>query len=94
MTPLKLLQEKTAKTFFDMNHSNIFLDHSKVKKIKTKIHKCNLKKNQLLHSKGKPSIKWKDKKYEKKTYRMGEIIGKWCNWQGVNIPNTQTAHTT
>ena len=44
MTPLKLLQEKTAKTFFDVNHSNIFLDHSKVKKIKAKIHKYNLKK--------------------------------------------------
>ena len=26
-------------------------------------------------------------------YRMGENICKWSDWQGVNIQNTQTAHT-
>ena len=23
---------------------------------------------------------------------MGENICKWCNWQGINLQNTQTAH--
>ena len=42
----------------------------------------------LLHSKGN------HKQNEKTTYRMGENICKWCNWQGLNFQNTQTAYTT
>ena len=42
----------------------------------------------LLHSK-------ENYKQNKKTiYRMGENICKWCNWQGLNFQNIQTAHTT
>ena len=37
---IKLLEENTGKTFSDINHSNIFLDHSsKAKEIKAKINK-------------------------------------------------------
>ena len=42
----------------------------------------------LLYSKGN------HKQNEKAAYRMGENIHKWCNWQGLNFQNTQTAHTT
>ena len=28
------------------------------------------------------------------TWRMGENICKWCNRQGLNLQNIQTAHTT
>ena len=42
----------------------------------------------LLYSKGN------HKQNEKAAYRMGENIRKWCNWQGLNFQNTQTAHTT
>ena len=31
---------------------------------------------------------------EKTTYRMGENICKWCERQGLNLQNIQTAHTT
>ena len=31
---------------------------------------------------------------EKTDYRMGENICKWCDQQGVNIEDTQAAHTT
>ena len=42
----------------------------------------------LLHSKGN------HKQNEKTTYGLGKNIFKRCNQQGVNIQNTQTAHTT
>ena len=42
----------------------------------------------LLHSKGN------HKQNEKTTYRMGENICKWCDQQGLNFWNIQTAHTT
>ena len=42
----------------------------------------------LLHSKGH------HKQIEKKTYRLGENICKWCDQQGLNFQNIQTAHTT
>ena len=41
----------------------------------------------LLHSKGN------HKQNEKATYRMGGNICKWCDWQGLNFQNIQTAHT-
>ena len=41
----------------------------------------------LLHSKGNY------KQNEKTTHRMGENICKWCNPQGINLQNIQTAHT-
>ena len=47
----------------------------------------------LLHSKGKHKKKQKTKKHKKTTYRMGEDICKWCDWQGINFQNIQTAHT-
>ena len=40
---MKLLEENISGTFFDINHSNIFLDPPpRVMKITTKINKCNL----------------------------------------------------
>ena len=41
-----------------------------------------------MHSKGNH---WQNKNT---TYRIGEDICKWRDWQGVNIQNIQTAHTT
>ena len=41
----------------------------------------------LLHSKGN------DKQSEKTAYRVGENICKWCNQQGLNFQNKQTAST-
>ena len=42
----------------------------------------------LLHSKGN------HKQNEKTIYRLGENIRKWCDQQGINFQNIQTAHTT
>ena len=42
----------------------------------------------LLYSKGN------HKQNEKTTYRMVENICKWCDQQGLNFQNIQTAHTT
>ena len=42
----------------------------------------------LLHS------KWNYKQNEKTTYRLGENICKWCDWQRINFQNIQRAHTT
>ena len=42
----------------------------------------------LLHSKGN------HKQNEKTTYGTEENICKWCDWQGLNFQNIQTAHTT
>ena len=33
------------------------------------------------------------KQNEKTAYRMGETICKWCDQQGLNFQNIQTAHT-
>ena len=30
---------------------------------------------------------------KKKTYKLGENISKWCDWQGPNFQNIQTAYT-
>ena len=40
----------------------------------------------LLHSKGN------HKQNEKTTYGLGKNNHKWCNWQGLNFQNIQTAH--
>ena len=34
------------------------------------------------------------RKKKKTTYRMGENICQWCDRQGLNLQNIQTAHTT
>ena len=41
----------------------------------------------LLHSKGN------HQQNKKSTKGMGENICKWCDWQGLNLKNIQTAHT-
>ena len=41
----------------------------------------------LLHSKGN------HKQAKKTIYGLREIICKWCDWQGTNFQNIQTAHT-
>ena len=41
----------------------------------------------LLHNKGNY------KQSKKTSWRMGENIFKWCNWQGINFQNMQTAYT-
>ena len=33
------------------------------------------------------------KQNKKITHKLGEIICKWCDWQGLNFQNIQTAHT-
>ena len=40
----------------------------------------------ILHNKGNHK--------KKATYRIGENSWKWCNWQELNLQNTQTTHTT
>ena len=35
-----------------------------------------------------------NKKYGKTTYGMGKNICKYCDWQGLNLQNILTAHTT
>ena len=40
------------------------------------------------------SSKGNHKQNEKRTYRMGGNICKWCDRQGLNFQNIQTAHTT
>ena len=42
----------------------------------------------LLHSKGN------HKQNENTTYELGEHIYTWCDWQGLNFQNKQTAHST
>ena len=42
----------------------------------------------FLHSKGN------HKQNKKTTYGLSEIIGKQCDWQGLNFQNTKTAQTT
>ena len=44
--------------------------------------------DKLLQSKGN------QKENKKTTYRMGENSFKRCNWQGLNLQNIQTTHTT
>ena len=44
--------------------------------------------SKLLYSKGN------HKENEKTTCGMGENTCKWCDWQGINFQNIQTAHTT
>ena len=86
---IKLLEENIGKTFSDINQSNVFLGESpKAREIKTKINKWDLCKHKLLHSKGN------HKKTKKTTYWTGGNSFTQCNWQGFNLQNIQTTHTT
>ena len=74
--------ENIGITLFDINHSKIFFDPSP--------REMEIKKNKqmgpndtymLLHSKANY------KQNEKTTYRIGENICKWYDWQGINNQN-------
>ena len=68
---IKFLEENIGRTLFDIKCSKIFFDPPpRVMIIKTKINKCNLMKQKLLHSKGNPN------QDEKTTLRVGENICK------------------
>ena len=66
---IKHLEKNIGRTLDDINQSKILYDPPpKIKEIKTKVNKCDLIKQKLLHSKGNY------KQGEKTTLRMGEII--------------------
>ena len=68
---IKLLEENTGRTLYDINHSKILFDSlPREMEIKTKINKWDLMKQKLSHSKGN------HKQDEKTTLRMGEHICK------------------
>ena len=84
----KLLEEIIGKAFSDISCTNIFLGQSpKAMEIKTKVNKYDLIKLSSF-------CKANHKQNEKTSYRMGENICKWCNWQGFNLQNVRIAHTT
>ena len=80
---IKPLEEKIGRTLFDINCSNIFLGPSP----RVKINKRDL-------IKLKSFCTANHKQNTKTTYRMGKNICKWCNQQGINFQNIQTAHIT
>ena len=69
---IKLLEENTGRTLYDINHSKILFDTApREMEIKAKINKWDLMKlKKLLHSKGN------HKQDQKTTLRMGENICK------------------
>jgi len=76
---IKLLKDNIGKTPFDINCTNVFLGQfPEVIEIKTKINKLHLVKLISFCT----------------AEEMGENISKWCNWQGLNFQNIQTAHST
>ena len=84
---IKLLEENTGRTLFDIKHSNMFLDPPpRVMKIKTNINKWDLIKLKSFCT-AKETIN-----KGSKTHRMGENICKGSNRQGINLQNIQTAH--
>ena len=83
------LEENIGETLFGINHSNICLDQfSKAKEIQGKINKWDLDKLKSFYTAKETITKQKDKLLSR------ENICKWCNQQGVNTQNIQTAHTT
>ena len=80
---IKLLEENTGRTLFDINHSKIFLGPPpREMEIKTKINKWNLMKlKSFLHSKGNY------KQEEKIMLRMGENICKRIKGERINLQN-------
>ena len=86
---IKLLEENIGKTLSDINCTNVFFGQSpKAKDIKAKINKWDLIKLTSFCTAKETILN------EKTTYGLGENICKWCDWQGLNFQNTQTAHTT
>ena len=68
---IKLLEENIGKTFFDINHTNVFLGHSpKAIEIKAKINKWDLIKLTGFCTEGN------HKQNEKTTYAIGENVCK------------------
>lgn len=61
----------------------------KTTEIKAKINKWDLSKLTNLCT-AKETIK---KERNEATYEKGENICKWCDWQGLNVQNTQKTHT-
>ena len=91
---IKLLEENTGRTLFDINHSKIlYVPPTRVMEIKTKINKWDLIKlkcfgtEKLLESKGNY------KQSEKAAFRMGENNSKWNDWQRINLQNIKAVHT-
>ena len=86
---IKLPEENIGKTFSDINHKNVFLGQSpKAIEIKTKINKGDLIKLTSIAEEITNKMT---------TYRTGENISQWCDWQGLifqNIQTDQTAHIT
>ena len=81
MDTIKLLEENICKKTSFYN-SIIFLDQSpKAKWIKANISKIFLIKVLKLFAKQRKA--WTE--WKKTTYRMGENICQWCDWQGFNI---------
>ena len=77
---IKLLEENTGRTLFDINHSKIFFDPPpRVTEMKTKVNKWDLMKHKNFCT-AKETIK-------KTTLRMGENICKRINGQRINLQN-------
>ena len=85
---IKILEENIGKAFSDINLINFLRSVSQGNKNKSKINQWDLIKLTIFCT-AKETIKKK-----KTTYRMGENSFKWCNWQGLNLQNTQTTYTT
>ena len=81
---IMLLEENTGKKFSDINYTKVFLVQDNRNKGKNK----QMGPNQTykhLYSKGN---------HKQNKNGLGENTCKWCNWQGLNLQNIQTAHIT
>ena len=80
---IKLLEENTGRTLFDINHSKIFFDPPiRVMEIKTQINKWD-----LMKLKSFCKAKETTNKTKRQTLRMGENICKRINGQRINLQN-------
>ena len=88
---IKLRAENTGKTSFDTNHTKVLLGWSpKAIEIKAKINKWDLIKfTTFCIAKETITIN-----KTKRTYGLGKKVCKWCDWQGLNLQNLQTAHAS
>jgi len=90
---IMLLEENAGKKFSDINYIKVFLVQDNRNKSKNKQMGPNQTYKHLYFCFVYGFLCY-HKQNKNTAYGLGENTCKWCDWQGINLQNIQTAHIT